>query len=76
MPAVRGTFRWMSPEQMTYAIMNLGSDIYSFGMTIYEVSKVLAVPAHTYDLARYFLLLRHFPALWRTTYFSSSSTAA
>jgi serine/threonine protein kinase len=32
-----GTFQYMSPEQMKYGITDEASDVYSFGMTIYEV---------------------------------------
>jgi serine/threonine protein kinase len=34
---IRGTLRWMAPEQMKHGIVNKTTDIYSFGMTIYEV---------------------------------------
>ena len=33
-----GTARWMSPESMMLGIVNKKSDIYSFGMTMYEVN--------------------------------------
>ena len=32
-----GTFQYMSPEQMVFGITDEASDVYSFGMTIYEV---------------------------------------
>ena len=32
-----GTFHYMSPEQMEFGTTNEASDVYSFGMTIYEV---------------------------------------
>ena len=32
-----GTFHYMSPEQMLYGTTDEDSDVYSFGMTIYEV---------------------------------------
>ena len=34
-----GTLRWMSPEQMTTGVTNKKTDIYSFGMTMYEVRR-------------------------------------
>ncbi|EKM59924.1 uncharacterized protein PHACADRAFT_57584, partial [Phanerochaete carnosa HHB-10118-sp] len=32
-----GTARWMSPEHMTEGVTNKRTDVYSFGMTMYEV---------------------------------------
>ena len=32
-----GSLQYMSPEQMVYGITDEASDVYSFGMTIYEV---------------------------------------
>ena len=32
-----GTFQYMSPEQMGFGTTNERTDVYSFGMTIYEV---------------------------------------
>lgn len=32
-----GTLRWMAPEQLTTGLITKQSDMYSFGMTIYEV---------------------------------------
>jgi hypothetical protein len=37
MTAINGTVRWMSPEQMAFGITNRPSDVYSFGMSLYEV---------------------------------------
>jgi serine/threonine protein kinase len=34
---LQGSLRWMSPEHMEHSIVNKMTDIYSFGMTIYEV---------------------------------------
>jgi len=34
---LQGTPRWMSPEQMSRGIINKQTDVYSFGMTMYEV---------------------------------------
>ncbi|KDQ50042.1 hypothetical protein JAAARDRAFT_142635, partial [Jaapia argillacea MUCL 33604] len=36
----QGTLRWMAPEQMDGGRATLKSDIYSFGMTIYEASCI------------------------------------
>jgi serine/threonine protein kinase len=36
-----GSPRWMAPEQMSLGILNKTTDIYSFGMTVYEVSDYL-----------------------------------
>ena len=38
----QGTPHWASPEQMTLGITNKETDIYSFGMTIYEVRPALS----------------------------------
>ncbi|KAF7797649.1 hypothetical protein EIP86_008849 [Pleurotus ostreatoroseus] len=35
--AAGGTLRWMSPESMISGVSTLNSDVYSFGMTMYEV---------------------------------------
>jgi serine/threonine protein kinase len=33
----QGTAQWMAPEAMERGIVNKMTDIYSFGMTVYEV---------------------------------------
>jgi len=33
----QGTLRWMSPEQIEFGKVSKATDVYSFGMTIYEV---------------------------------------
>ncbi|PSS36757.1 hypothetical protein PHLCEN_2v1388 [Hermanssonia centrifuga] len=35
---MQGTTRWMSPEQMSVGVTTKKTDVYSFAMTIYEVS--------------------------------------
>jgi serine/threonine protein kinase len=37
-PETPGSLYWMSPEQLRGALLQFTSDVYSFGMTIYEVS--------------------------------------
>jgi serine/threonine protein kinase len=39
-----GTLQYMSPEQMEYGTTNEASDVYSFGMTIYEVRNNYYLP--------------------------------
>lgn len=39
---VEGTAHWMSPEQMSFGTPNRMTDVYSFGMTMYEVWSGLA----------------------------------
>jgi serine/threonine protein kinase len=34
---VEGSLYWMSPEQLRGASLQFASDVYSFGMTVYEV---------------------------------------
>jgi hypothetical protein len=41
--SVQRSLRWMPPEQMTSGVMNELADIYSFGMTTYEVRAVKSV---------------------------------
>ena len=38
-----GTLRWMAPEQMLYGVTGYAADMYSFGMTIYEVQFLLLI---------------------------------
>ena len=35
-----GTLRWMSPEQITRGELGTSTDVYSFAMTMYEVSQL------------------------------------
>src|SRR5215471_13538314 len=35
-----GSPRWMAPEQMMMGIIGKSTDVYSFGMTVYEVKKI------------------------------------
>ncbi|TFK52892.1 kinase-like protein [Heliocybe sulcata] len=42
-----GTARWASPEQMSRGALNEKTDIYSFGMTMYEASRSSFNPSQT-----------------------------
>lgn len=39
-----GTARWMAPEHMLQGVTSKRTDVYSFGMTMYEVSLKVNVP--------------------------------
>jgi serine/threonine protein kinase len=44
-----GTARWAAPEQMMFGTLSKATDVYSFGMTAYEVFTGRAPFAHTPD---------------------------
>jgi serine/threonine protein kinase len=47
--ATMGTARWAAPEQMTLGTLSKATDVYSFGMTAYEIFTGNAPFAHTLD---------------------------
>jgi serine/threonine protein kinase len=44
MPVVTGSRNWMSPERLKGGSVKKPSDIYAFGMVVYEVSSVPFFP--------------------------------
>jgi serine/threonine protein kinase len=44
-----GTARWAAPEQLMFGVISKASDVYSFGMTAFEVFTGKAPFAHTPD---------------------------
>ncbi|KDQ51910.1 hypothetical protein JAAARDRAFT_184749, partial [Jaapia argillacea MUCL 33604] len=53
----QGTLRWMAPEQMSRGITNKMSDVYSFGMTMYELLAEEVPFAHLRDQVLYGVII-------------------
>ena len=48
-----GSLQWMAPEQIIESKANKKTDIYSFGMTIYEVGETVAQTGFPFLTLRY-----------------------